>query len=201
MRIKRQIQTIGEMICGVFEDFIILVLCAAAVVSTIIGLSTEGWPIGAIEGLSIIIAIVIITVVTVSQDYAKEKQFQKVMEADDIKSAVVIRNGEPMTLDTQELVVGDVIVIATGDQVPADCIIFESYNVSCSESQLTGEPHAKRKEPINTDNYGSAPCPFLYQGSLIETGNCKALVAAVGNQTAQGKAGLTMNMEADQTPL
>ena len=81
------------MICGVFEDFILQVLCVAAVVSTIIGLINEGWPIGMIEGVSILVAILIITVVTVSQDYAKEKQFQKMMETDDIKNATIIRGG------------------------------------------------------------------------------------------------------------
>lgn len=63
------------MIWGVFDDFILQVLCVAAVVSTIIGIYNEGWELGWIEGTSILIAIVIITVVTVSQDYAKEKQF------------------------------------------------------------------------------------------------------------------------------
>ena len=63
------------MICGVFEDFILQVLVAAAIASIIIGLINEGFPLGLIEGTSIIVAILIITVVTVSQDYAKEKQF------------------------------------------------------------------------------------------------------------------------------
>jgi len=189
------------MICGVFEDFILQVLCAAAVASTIIGLINEGWPLGCIEGTSIIVAILIITVVTVSQDYAKEKQFQKMMETDDIKSARIIRNGNTMTIDTVELVVGDVVVIGTGDMIPADCIVFEAHELSISEAQLTGEPHAKAKEPLTGDNFESQPCPFLVQGSLVESGVCKAIVCAVGNRTAQGKAGLSMNMEADQTPL
>jgi Ca2+ transporting ATPase len=200
-RIKREIQTVCDLICGVFEDFILQVLVAAAIVSTIVGLINEGWPIGAIEGVSIIIAILIITVVTVSQDYAKEKQFQKMMETDDIKTARVIRNGDQMTLDTTELVVGDLCVIMTGDSIPADALVVSSTNLTCSESQLTGEPHAKAKEIITQENFESVPCPFVVQGSLVETGECRAVVLAVGNRTAQGKAGLSMNMESDQTPL
>lgn len=200
-RIKREIQTVCDLICGVFEDFILQVLVAAAIVSTIVGLINEGWPIGAIEGVSIIIAILIITVVTVSQDYAKEKQFQKMMETDDIKTARVIRNGDQMTLDTTELVVGDLCVIMTGDSIPADALVVSSTNLTCSESQLTGEPHAKAKEVLTQENFESVPCPFVVQGSLVETGECRAVVLAVGNRTAQGKAGLSMNMESDQTPL
>ena len=189
------------MICGVFEDFILQVLVAAAIASIIIGLINEGFPLGLIEGTSIIVAILIITVVTVSQDYAKEKQFQKMMETDDIKNARIIRNGKNMTVDTTELVVGDICVIGTGDMIPADCIVVESNDLSVSEAQLTGEPHAKAKEVLTSDNFSSVPCPFLVQGSLVESGTCKAIVCAVGNRTAQGKAGLSMNMEADQTPL
>lgn len=183
-RIKREIQTVCDMICGVFEDFILQVLVAAAIASIIIGLINEGFPLGLIEGTSIIIAILIITVVTVSQDYAKEKQFQKMMESDDIKNARLVRNGNTQTLDTVELVVGDVVVISTGDMIPADCIVIEANDLSVSESQLTGEPHAKAKEPLTAENFSSVPCPFLVQGSLVESGTCKALVCAVGNRTA-----------------
>ena len=85
--------------------------------------------------------------------------------------------------------------------IPADCLVVTSNKLSCSESQLTGEPHAKNKEPLTNENMESTPCPFIVQGSLVESGECKAVVLAVGNRTAQGKAGLAMNMEADQTPL
>ena len=123
------------------------------------------------------------------------------METDDIKSARIIRAGNTMTVDTEELLVGDLVVISTGDSIPADCVIIESHNLSISEAQLTGEPHAKNKEILTLENRGSVPCPFIVQGSLVESGSCKAVVCAVGNRTAQGKAGLAMTMESDQTPL
>jgi len=189
------------MIKGVFDDFILKLLCAAAVVATIIGMINEGPKYGWIEGCSILIAIIIITVVTVSQDYSKEKQFQAMMELDDIKSAFVIRNGHQKEVDTQELVVGDLIFIRTGDYIPADCIIVKSNQFSADEASLTGEPDAKRKETLTMENFGSDPCPLLFQGTLCSTGTAYAVVLAVGNNTAQGKAGLSMNMEDEQTPL
>ena len=57
------------------------------------------------------------------------------------------------------------------------------------------------KEALNNENYRHDPCPFLLQGSLIEEGTGKAIVLAVGDNTNQGKAGLSMNMEEEQTPL
>ena len=57
------------------------------------------------------------------------------------------------------------------------------------------------KEALNNENYRHDPCPFLLQGSLIEEGTGKAIVLAVGDNTNQGKAGLSMNIEEEQTPL
>jgi Ca2+ transporting ATPase len=200
-RLERKVLTVCEMICAVFDDFILKILIAAAIVSMAIGIYNEGLETGWIEGTSILVAILIITVVTVSNDYSRQAQFLEIMKKDDIKTCRVIRQGNQMTIDTIELMVGDIIVISTGDLIPADAIVFETHDLSCSEAQLTGEPDAKRKEPITADNFGNQPCPFVLQGSLVESGTAKAVCLCVGNKTTQGKAGLTMNMEQDQTPL
>ena len=73
--------------------------------------------------------------------------------------------------------------------------------MSCSEASLTGEPEGIPKEPVSTDNILSDPDCFLLQSSLVENGSCKAIIVAVGNHTNQGRAGLSMNIEADSTPL
>jgi P-type E1-E2 ATPase len=171
------------MICAVFDDFILKVLIAAAIVSMAIGIYNEGLETGWIEGTSILVAIVIITVVTVSNDYSRQAQFLKIMEKDDVKTARVIRGGNQMTIDTQELVVGDILVISTGDMIPADAIVFQTHDMNASEASLTGEPHAKAKEPLTADNFESCPTPYVLQGSLIEQGSGKAVVCAVGNRT------------------
>lgn len=82
------------MIGEVFEDFILRVLCVAAVVSTTLGIIKDGWAHGFQEGAGICIAIVIIVLVTVINDYAKEKQFQDLMAKSDVLSTKVRRNGD-----------------------------------------------------------------------------------------------------------
>ena len=57
------------------------------------------------------------------------------------------------------------------------------------------------KEALCQENFRHNPCPFLLQGSLVETGSGKAVVLAVGDNTNQGRAGLSMNIEGDNTPL
>lgn len=119
----------------------------------------------------------------------------------DVTSCHVRRNGTMRTVDSEELVVGDVIELVEGDKVPADCILVECNELTTNESSLTGEPEAKVKEILTNENYRYDPCPFLLQGSLVETGSAKAVVLAVGDNTNQGRAGLSMNIEEEQTPL
>jgi calcium-translocating P-type ATPase len=189
------------MIGEVFEDFILRVLCVAAVVSTTLGVVQDGWAHGFQEGAGIVIAIVIIVMVTVINDYIKEKQFQELMSKSDVLAAKVRRGDTWKTLDSEQIVVGDVVEIAAGETIPADCLVLAAHDCSCSEAALTGEPDGLPKEPATSDNLASGPDPFLLQASLCEKGTAKALVVAVGNNTNQGRAGLSMNIEAESTPL
>ena len=197
----REVQSLCDLLGNVFEDFILKVLMVAAVVATAVGIYNDGWEIGWIDGVSILVAIVIIVVVTVSNDMAKEKKFQELMQRSDVTTACVRRGNVMRTVDSEALVVGDVIQLVEGDTVPADCIIVECDELTTNESALTGEPEAIVKEALTAENYRFNPCPFLLQGSLVETGSAKAVVLAVGDNTNQGRAGLSMNIEDEQTPL
>ena len=200
-RHQRKIRTICDMICEVFEDFILKVLIVAAIVSTTLGIIKDGWAHGFQEGAGIVIAILIIIIVSVVNDYSKEKQFQDLMSKSDVLETQV-RRGEVWAMkDSEELVVGDLIKINAGETIPADCIIIEANDLSCSEAALTGEPDGLPKEPVNEANVRTSPDPFLLQASLCEKGSGKAIVLAVGNNTNQGRAGLSMNITNDQTPL
>ena len=84
----------------VFDDFILRVLCVACVVSTTLGIVKDGWAHGFQEGAGIFFAILIIWWVSVANDYAKEKQFQELMQKSDSKNVVVLRNGELGDYDT-----------------------------------------------------------------------------------------------------
>lgn len=83
----------------------------------------------------------------------------------------------------------------------ADCLIFESVNVSTDESSLTGEPDELKKFAVDTDNIESNPCPILLRNSLCVTGTGKALVCCVGANTMSGRAEQILTMEQEETPL
>ena len=189
------------MICEVFEDFILKILCVAAVVGTTLGIIKDGWAHGFQEGLGILIAIIIIVLVSVINDYSKEQQFQDLMAKSDVLATKVKRGETFKTIDSEELVVGDIIYLQTGETVPADCLVLESIDCTCSEAALTGEPDGLPKEAVSEANILSKPDPFMLQSSLCEKGTATCLVLAVGDNTNQGRAGLSMNIENDSTPL
>lgn len=111
-----------------------------------------------------------------------------------------MRSGLIMTLDSEELVVGDVLIIPSGDTIPADCVIFKSFEFIANEASLTGEPEGEHKAAVDHENYHSNPNPFLLQSTLAETGNASALVLAVGKNTFSGKAERMMDVP-ELTPL
>ena len=110
-----------------------------------------------------------------------------------------IRSGQLKTIDSEELVVGDIVVIKYGDAVPADCLVISAAECFADESALTGEPDELQKEPASEENPQADP--FMLQGSEVRKGEATAIVLACGDNTNQGQAGLSMNIEADETPL
>lgn len=176
-------------------------LIAAAVVSLILGIINEGWARGWIEGVSIMIAIVIILTVNTAQNYMRELQFQELQNKQDVTSARVTRDGRIQTVDAEELCVGDLVWIPSGDSIPADCVAVKSQQFAANESGLTGEPEGVHKSHVTDENFSSNPDPFLLQNTLVETGDATAIVLAVGHETRSGRADRVMNVAAEETPL
>lgn len=90
------------------------ILCIAAVVSLVLGIATDGFAEGWIEGFSILLAVIIITVVASGNNYMKEKQFRKLNEVASRKNINVVRNGKILNMSVFELLVGDIVFIETG---------------------------------------------------------------------------------------
>lgn len=105
------------------------------------------------------------------------------------------------TVDSEDLVVGDLVVIENGKAIPADCILVSSIDMTTNESSLTGETEAMHKLHLTQDNYSHNPCPFVLQSTLVETGQGTAIVAAVGDLTCAGKANRALDIENELTPL
>lgn len=105
------------------------VLCAAAVVSLILGIATEGIEHGWMEGSSILLAVIIIVSVTSGNNYMKEKQFRKLNEIASKKFVNILRNKDWVNVSVNDVLVGDIQYVETGEIISVDGILIESNNV------------------------------------------------------------------------
>ena len=139
-------------------------------------------------------------VVGSGNNYAKEKQFQKLMAARDERDVMVIRDNKDKAISIHSLLVGDILKINAGDQIPADCILLSGSKISADESSQTGETEDIKKRPI--DSMGEdTPNPFLISGTMIKEGKGIAVVVCVGPNTRMGRLREMLNQEEELTPL
>ena len=187
-------ETWWELFVAAFDDATVIVLCVAAAVSLAVGLyddPAKGW----IEGAAILAAVLVVAVVTATNDYQKQIQFRALNAAKDDVPVKVVRGGRGAALSTLDLVVGDLVRLETGDKVPADCVLarVEGADVSCDESSLTGETDDVDK--------GADTDPFLLSGCALTAGNCFAVVVAVGEESQWGRIKAKLADKPQDTPL
>jgi len=200
--IPPNIKTLYELVMENFEDFINIVLLAASVVSLAIGLIKEGFPEGMIEGTSIIIALFIIIVVNSGNNWISEQKLAKLVETSASAEIAVFRGDkEAITVDIQDLVVGDIVEIRDGMKIPADCILIEGQEFETNESELTGEPDQLSKVALTADNYTDGSVAALLGMSLCVKGFGKAVVIAVGESTVSGAITKATQRENEPTLL
>jgi Ca2+-transporting ATPase len=121
-------------------------------------------------------------------NYISEKRLADLVKLSDKQEVAVYRNSRnTLSIDSSELVVGDVFHFEAGMKVPADCIMLDGQDVVCIECELTGEPDGIEKVPITNENYNleGSTCTMLAK-SLISEGFGTALVLAVGPFTVAG---------------
>lgn len=185
-----------------FKNPMIIVLIAAAVISAITGIISEG----KLEADVFIILFVVIAnaVLGVYQENKAESAIEA-LQAMSAAQSKVYRSGELVVIPSSELVPGDVIALEAGDNVPADCRILEAAALKAEESALTGESVPSEKE---SDTLTGEEVPLgdrknmLYMGSSIAYGRAEAVVVATGMKTEMGKiAGAIAEADDDETPL
>jgi len=193
---KKEGLTLWDRIIAQLSDFLILILIGAAVVSGILGETVDA---------VVIIGIVIINAV---MGIVQESKAEKAMEALQEMSAPevnVIRDGETKKLPSKDLVKGDIVLLSTGDFVPADIRLIESANLKIDESSLTGESvpaDKKAGDILDPDTPLGDRDNSAFMGSIVNYGRAKGLVVNTGMDTELGKiAGMIESYEDKKTPL
>jgi Ca2+-transporting ATPase len=183
-----------------FKNFLIIILLVAAVISGVLALMGEGdiWDP---------ILIVIIVFFAAGLGFVQESRSEKALEAlkqMTASTATVIRDGEEEDIPARDLVPGDIILLQTGDRIPADSRLTEAVNLKIDEAPLTGESISvgKTNEIISGDIAVADRKNMAYTGTTVVYGRGKALVTGTAMATEFGKiAGMLQEVKPPPTPL
>lgn len=175
-----------------FSDPLIIVLMVIGVFA--VGVSCyEYWGLGGsshvfFEPIGIFVAIALATGLGFYFERKAQKEFTVLNKENDREPTTVIRNGSVMEIPKCDVVVGDVLVLSTGQELPADARLMEAFSLMVDESSLTGEPvHMKSAQEKPLDTKSTYPQNMVYRGTQIMEGHGMAVVTAVGDNTENGK--------------
>lgn len=175
-----------------FGDPLIIILMIAGALS--IGISCyEFFGLGQdaavfFEPVGIFVAILLATGLAFYFELQADKEFTILNQVNDDEPVEVIRNGNTTQVPRKDIVVGDIVVINTGEEVPADCELLEATSLHMDESSLTGEPMCfKSIDEKDFDKAATYPTNHVMKGTKVMEGHGICRVLAVGDKTEQGK--------------
>ena len=170
-----------------YQDPMIRILLVAAMVSLVLAFVKQDF----IETLGIIFAIILATTVGFFFERDAARKFDVLTQLGEEQPVKVVREGKVVEIPRREVVVGDVVIVETGDEVPADGLLFESTDLQVDESSLTGEPITNKSLPLSSskergDSEEAYPKDMLLRSSMVMSGTGRYVVTAVGDETEIG---------------
>ena len=175
-----------------FSDPLIIILLVAGVLS--IGISLyefiglgEDWKVF-FEPIGIFVAILLATGLAFIFEQKANKAFKILNKVNDDEAVEVIRNGHTTSIPRKDVVVGDIVILNTGDEIPADGELLDAVTMSVDESTLTGEPMCgKTTDPEQFDEEATYPSNHVLRGTKVMEGHGVMRVLKVGDATEMGK--------------
>jgi Ca2+-transporting ATPase len=175
-----------------FSDPIIRILLIALLLSVAVSLyqlftGAEGMSV-LLEPLGIFVAVMLATTVGFVFELSANKKFDILNQSEDEQMVTVYRNGFIQRIERKDVVVGDTVVIETGDEIPADGTLVEAIAMRVNESDLTGEPScSKTTDPAEFKEEATYPSNYVCRGSSVMEGHGMFVVEKVGDETEWGK--------------
>ncbi|KAI5059228.1 hypothetical protein GOP47_0025547 [Adiantum capillus-veneris] len=175
------------------KDLTLIILIVCAVLTLSLGMKTRGVKEGWYDGVSIAFAVILVILVTSISDYRQSLQFSALNEEKKNIQIEVVRAGRRKKNSIFDIVVGDIVLLNIGEQVPADGLFIDGHSLYINQSSLTGE-----SEPVHVHH----KMPFLSSGGKVDDGHGLMVVTSVGMLTEWGQlmASLTEDTN-EETPL
>lgn len=181
-------------ILDAMNDAFLLILAACAVLSLAFGIKINGIKDGWYDGMSIFLAIFLVVIVSAFSNFNQDRRFRKLSAESYVIEATVIRGGRRKDVSIFDVVVGDVVCLKIGDQVPADGLFLDGYSLRVDESSMTGES--------NHVEIDGGRNPFLTSGVKVVDGYARILITSVGMNTSWGEMMSSINRDTNErTPL
>lgn len=182
-----------------FQDPVIRVLLVAAVFSLIISIIENEYA----ETIGIFFAIFLATGIGFYFEYDANKKFDLLNAVGEETPVTVIRNGKVKEIPRKEIVVGDIVILNTGDEIPADGTLVEAVSLQVNEANLTGELMVnKTTDPEHFDEEATYPSNAVMRGTTVTDGHGMMKVDRVGDATEIGKVARQSTEQSDEkTPL
>lgn len=191
---KKPAKSFLSFVLEAFKDTTIIILLVCAILALAFGIKQHGPKEGWYDGGSICLAVVLVVVVSAVSNYNQNRQFEKLSEESSDIRVQVVRGGRHQPISIFDVVVGDIVSLKIGDQIPADGLFVAGHSLKIDESSMTGESdHVEVSESKN---------PFLLAGTKVTDGYGYMLVTSVGMNTAWGEMMSSIQRDLDeQTPL
>lgn len=205
--VRRSHESLAKRIWDASTEPMLVMLIFAAIITLAVNITRyfTGGEYNFLECVGIFAAIALSVVITIITEGKSAKAFEALNKINEDTLIKVIRNGEPQLITQKEIVVGDIIMIETGDKIVADGRLFSSNDLSVDESALTGEslPVKKDAEFVCQKSTPVAErANMLYSGCFVSAGNGQMLVTGVGNDTEFGQIAQELSsIEKTTTPL
>ncbi|MBI3037250.1 calcium-translocating P-type ATPase, PMCA-type [Candidatus Woesearchaeota archaeon] len=184
-----------EIFLRQFKNVVIWILIFATVISAFLK--------EYIDAVVILVIIVLIAVLGFVQEFRAEKAIEALKKLAPLKT-IALRSGQKREIDAKDLVPGDIILLETGNKVPADALLIEVHNLQTQEASLTGEstPIAKAVCTLAAETSVADRKNCVFSSTVVVSGKAKAVVAATGMRTEIGKIATMLNeVKPEPTPL
>ena len=193
---ERGLRSPWVVLAGQFTEIMVIILLVAAVISFLIGETTDG--------IMILIIVVLNAILGFTQEYRAERAMEALKKLS-VPTVRVRRDGQIKEVEANGLVPGDVVLFEAGDRIPADCRVIESVNLRAEEAALTGEsvPVDKTEKPFEDEKLPLGDRRnILYLGTAITYGRGTAVVVNTGMKTELGNiADMLQQVTEEKTPL
>ncbi|OBS18758.1 hypothetical protein FPOA_10486 [Fusarium poae] len=192
-----------------FNDKLIILLTISATISLAIGIyQSADKSIGAsrvewVDGVTIVVAILVIIIASAATDWQKNYKFKKVNERKQQRDVTVVRSGKLQRISVHEVVVGDLLHLEAGDIVAVDGVLVQASSLQMNESSISGEADLVHKCVPNPHHsvHPSRIDPFILSGTTVARGVGSYIVTAVGVNSTYGRILMSLRDDVKATPL